>query len=148
MSGPTATAPSPILALHARYEAAWAEYNRIDDARTTLDTQNREDRIVDFRYEEAMAVSGAEANALRVAILYQVPTTWQEAMILQFHIWSVFEPENPGTANEQSAMATAIDTLFDFMCDEIEHEDVEGQFQTGEHLVSQRRRNRTGKLGR
>jgi len=137
---------SLIHALHDRYEAAWAAYNTLDRARIALNEKNEAERILDFRYEDAMKASHREIEALRLAIFYQVPTTWQEALILQFHIQSVFDPSQLSSEDEQEALSVAVETLFDFMCDEIEHEDVEGQFQYCEHLVSERRHRRTGKL--
>jgi hypothetical protein len=140
------TQPSLIVSLHARYEAAWVEYNTIDSARVALNKKNEAERLLDFSYEDAMKANHREIEALRLAIFYQVPTTWQEALLLQYHVHSILEPSQAAAEEEAEALATAVDTLFDFMCDEIEHEDVEGLFQRGEHLVSERRHRRTGKL--
>ncbi len=137
---------SPILAIHNRYEAAWREYNDIDRANTKLNRKNEAEQNLSYRYENAMRANNAETDALRLAILYQVPTTWQEALVLQFHIQSIFDPCNSSTDDESNALTVAVETLFDFMCDEVEHEDVEGLFQISEHMVSDNRRRRTGKL--
>ena len=133
--------------MHARYEAGWDEYNRIDEAGTRLKPSSDKERSLAFAYELAMKASNTESQALQRAILYQVPTTWQEALILQFHIHVAGDAYTEHTEAERVALEVATDTLFDFMCDEIDHEDVEGQFQNSEHLVSDRRRLRTGKLG-
>ena len=141
---------SPILTMHARYEATWAEYNTLDEARSVLNTNNSDGCSLDFRYADAMKVSGGEIDALRLAIFYQVPTSWQEAMILQFHVHSIFDPAMVGPEDERLAISTAIETLLDFMCCEVEadHERIGHQFQVGANLVSDNRRYRTGKLAK
>lgn len=143
-----ATAVSPILTMHARYEAAWAEYNAIDEARTAIATSKDGDRQLDFRYADAMKASSAETDALRLAIFYQLPTSWQEAMVLQFHIYSTFDAGQVGPEDEQLAINTAVETLFDFMCCEVEadHERLGNQFQIGANLVFDKRRYRAGNL--
>jgi len=136
----------PLLAMHARYEAAWEEYNRIDQAKTELNDKDEAGRILRFRYEDAMRASGRETDALQMAILYQVPTTWQEALVLQFHIHLRSDPHSDKTEEEKAALEVASDTLFDFMCDEIDHDKSEGVFHRSECIVSDRRRSRTGCL--
>ncbi len=79
-----ATKPSPILAMHSRYVAAWEGFNRIDVAETALDKNDRADWSLGYHYQTAKDANNAETDALRQAILYQVPTTWVEAMVLQF----------------------------------------------------------------
>ena len=143
----TVATPTPIIAMHGRYITAWEEYNTIDVAATKLNDKNEAERILRFRYADAMGASSAEANALRLAILYQVPTTWPEALILQYHIHNIGDPHTTRTEEENNALEVALDTLLDFMCDEIEHEDEDNIFQRSEHIVSERRRFRTGKLG-
>ncbi len=75
MSAVKAAPASPILAMHARYEAAWQEYNRIDTASTALDKSDPADELLGFKYQRAETANNAETDALRQAILYQVPTT-------------------------------------------------------------------------
>ena len=70
--------------MHARYEAAWEEYNNIDTAQLKLNDRNEAERCLKFRYSDALKANNAETDALRLAILYQVPTTWQEALVLQY----------------------------------------------------------------
>lgn len=141
---------SPILTMHARYEATWAEYNTIDAARTAFNTENASERFLDFRYADAMKTISAETDALRLAIFYQVPTSWKEALILQYHIHSIFDPTQVGPEDEQKAISTAVETLLDFMCCEVEahHDGIGHQFQVGANLVSDNRRYRTGKLAK
>lgn len=141
------TACNPILAMHARYEAAGQEYNRIDLAATKLG-KDEADLTLRFHYQKAQRANNAEVDALRQAILYQVPATWPEAMILLFHIHIAFDLTDKPTEEETAATETAIDTLFDFMCCEVEqdHEQIGSQFQTSANLVFSKRRYRTGTL--
>lgn len=147
----TATAPttpvSPIAAMHARYEATWEEYNRLDEAHTKLDKKDESGRRLDNRYQDGMKASSREADALQMAILYQVPTTWQEALMLQYHVHTAADPHRNMTEDEKFAVETGLDTIFDFMCDEIDHDEEVSMLQRSECLVSDRRRHRTGKIG-
>ncbi len=148
MSAVKAAMASPILAMHARYEAAWVEFNAIDRARTALNTNIPDNCNLEFRYAGAMKASNGGIDALRLAIFYQVPTSWQEAMILQFHLYSIFDAGQVVPEEEQLALNTAIETLFDFMCCKVDadHERLGHQFQTGANLVFEKRRYRTGNL--
>lgn len=135
---------SPIIAMHVRYETAWLEYNRIDDADIALDKSTDAGKSLTYRYHDAEQANTGETDALRLAILYQVPTTWLEAMILQFHIHIAFDPDDSSTDENRAAISVAIDTLLDFMCGEIDHDGLGRQFQNSARLVSNRRRFRTG----
>lgn len=110
--------PASIIAtLHARYEASMAEYSAIDTADTRL-TEDRADRMLGYRYADAMKASDSEHDALRSAILYQVPDTWIEAMILLYHIrvqHDLTTLSAGASEAERLALDTAIDTLFDFL---------------------------------
>lgn len=138
---------STIRVLHSRYEAAYAEYNVIDRAEGAL-ADDPADHKARFAYETAKGVNDAELEALRVAILYQVPVCWVDAMTLQFHIHSVSDMlANSAVSDaEQAALFVGIDTLFDFMCCEVrqDHEELGGQFQAGANRVFFARRRRTG----
>ncbi|WP_267386149.1 hypothetical protein [Sphingomonas sp. GC_Shp_3] len=110
---------SLIAALHARYEAAQAECHAVDLAETSARRQSED--AADC-YRNACKTLMQEADALRDAILHQVPDTWSEALILQFHILCAHDqrinedaPDDAGAALVQ----LAINTLFDFMCAEV-----------------------------
>ena len=103
------------------------------------------------RYKDAMTASERECDALRRAILFQVPHTMGEASILQFHIYIQYdlvaastEPSDP----DKDALAVAIDTLFDFMASELgSGQDTIGpRFKAGANRVRQLRRFRTAEL--
>ena len=143
----TPAAPSPLVAMHARYEAAWEEYSTIDTAQLKLNDKNETERCLKFRYSDALKANNAETDALRLAILYQVPTTWQEALVLQYHVHSTADPHSDLTDDEKNALEIGLDTLFDFMCDEVAHGEDDGIFHRAECIVSDRRRYRTGKVG-
>jgi hypothetical protein len=91
-----------------------------------------------------MQRSQAESEALHLAILFQVPTTWPEALVLQYHVHNAADPYTELNDTEKRALEVGLDTLFDFMCDEIDHEERDGIFQRAECLVSERRQLRTG----
>jgi transposase-like protein len=140
------TTSSPILAMHARYEAAWQEYNQIDVAGTKLDKSDADDDLLGFKYQRAETANNAETDALRQAILYQVPTTWTEAMVLLCHIHIAFDLTDKPTKEDWTATHTALDTLFDFMCCEVDqdHEALGKHFQASANIVFDKRRYRTG----
>jgi len=146
MSAVKAAAASPILAMHARYEAAWEQFNQIDTASTALNRKDPADDSLGFKYQTAETANNAETDALRQAILYQVPTTWPEAMVLLYHIHIAFDLTDKPTKEERAATETAIDTLFDFMCCEVDqdHEALGKHFQTSANIVFDKRRYRTG----
>ncbi len=140
------TNSSPILAMQHRYDAAWQEYNRIDVAATALRKDHPDDLSLEFAYRDGMTTNNAETDALRPAILYQVPTTWVEAMVLQFHINIAHDLVDEPSVEDRAALATAMDTLLDFMCCEVDqdHEALGRQFQTSANMVFDKRRYRTG----
>jgi hypothetical protein len=139
--------PSPIMAMHTRYEETMAEFGVIEKAEN--DARKRRDESEAAALERGSRASCREADALRTAILHQVPDSWTEAMALQFHIVNAFDlligcTEPPEF--EQEALQTAIDTLFDFMCCEVEadHEQVGLSFRDGANRAFFQRRRRTG----
>jgi len=146
-----ATQTSPILAMHHRYEAAWEEYNRVDVADTALGTSDPADQSLSYWYQTAKTAktaNNAETDALRQAILYQVPATWPEAMILLFHVHSAHGLTDKPSPEEFSATETALDTLLDFICCKADqdHEAIGKHFQNGANRVFDKRRYRTGML--
>lgn len=135
--------PSAILAMHRQYEAAWEAHHTVDKAKLRLGKdEGRQEGI----FERAMSLDVAEGDALRLAILYQVPTTWVEAMVLQYHIYI---EQGMGSAEPwPDALEVAIETLFDFFACEIDadHEEIGRMFQSSANLVYERRHARTGKV--
>ena len=146
MSAVKAATASPILTMHARYEAAWQEYNLTDLADTKLNKSDAAEDLLGFKYRTAETANNAETDALRQAILYQVPTTWPEAMILLFHTHVAADLTDKPTKEERAATQTALDTLFDFMCCEVDqdHEALGKHFQASANIVFDKRRYRTG----
>ena len=143
----TTPGASPILAMHARYEAAWTEFNSIEAAKANLNTKNEAERDLAYRYDEAMKANTGETDALRVAMLYQVPSTWQEALILQFHVQSAADPALLATQGEKDALEVGHDTLFDFMSGEVDLEGANEVLRNTAEIVCDRRRFRTGSVG-
>jgi hypothetical protein len=138
------------MAMHDRYARAWSEYLVIDQATFGASRDHDDDRR-DKLYR-ALKASTRETDALRLTILHQVPTTWVEAMVLQFHITTMFDMLNsvdePAAAVERETLATAIDTLFDFMCCEVDqdHGELGQTFFDDAGRVHLARRYRTGLL--
>lgn len=148
----SAAVMTPIATMHARYEAAWAEDMRLEEAENALDDRSAAAETLKHRYDEAREKLGHETDALKVAILYQVPKSWADAIILQFHIWSMADllaSTDDRPEPEDRALLIAIDTLFDFMACEladIDHEAIGKMFKDGTMLAWRRRRTRTADL--
>ena len=137
--------PSVILAMHRQYEAAWEAHHTVDTAKLRL---GKDEGRQEMLFEQAMSIVVSEADALRLAILYQVPTTWIEAMVLQYHIYI---EQGMGDCNGEAwsdALQVAVETLLDFFACEIDadHEEIGRMFQTSANLVYERRHARTGKV--
>ena len=132
---------------HPANGVLFARRSTIEDARMKLDRKDRDESALAHRYDDAMKVNAGETDALRLAILYQVPITPQEALVLQYHTHGASDPDLMATSDERDALSVANDTLFDYRCDETDHDDSDGMFQSAEHIVSERRRFRTGKVG-
>ncbi len=133
---------SPILAMHARYERLWHDHHVADVAGlATAETQEGHHRKIDF--EQAMAALEAESDALRVAILYQVPGTHAEAAVLQFYIAQAVDDTDE---RETAAVRVAVDALLDFMaCDQSNRGESLSRMMTQvAGYASKRRRARTG----
>ncbi|HVL77879.1 MAG TPA: hypothetical protein VM346_01175 [Sphingomicrobium sp.] len=140
---------SLILALHARYEAAWDEYNRLDNAKLALDESVEEERRLSFRYDDAMRRNQEEVDALRVAILLQVPSTDEELSILAFHMWSLYDSDSETASGiEKRALEEGLNSTFDYLVGEgrCEMDRLGRQFANGASLAFDRRRFRTGQL--
>lgn len=149
---------SLIFALHTRYEKAWLEYQLIEaskiGAQAELKIKERADEASRqvharvFQLEEAEKRSSAEEVALNRAILYQVPTTWQEALILGAHL-KIGGIDEGLEGSALAAVETGFDTLLDFMFGEIDHEELDcagEQLLNIAKIVCDRRRLRTGKV--
>jgi hypothetical protein len=144
MACTTTTTPgaSVILAMHARYETSWEEYNRLDEAvvKSSMDHEGHMRRV---HLGNSQQETFRESEALRFAILRQVPSDWREAVILQFHVWGIYDSEQ-NTPKDHAAIEVALDHLLDFMCGEGDYGGLGDQFANGEKLARERRRLRTG----
>lgn len=127
-----------------RYEQTMAEYLVVELAENGAD-----DEIEKAQLRRACQDSCRETEALRTAILYQVPSNLAEAAIVQFHVTCAFDMmvncEDYPEA-EREALTTAIDTLFDFLCCEMkgDHEQIGASFSYGAIRAHDNRRHRTG----
>ena len=134
---------SLILALHARFEAASYECNALDNG-TLRAARPTAERLEQLR--AAISDSINEQDALRLAILMQVPNTTAEAAVLTFHISVARDAEETATDREREALTLAIDTLFDFMACEAAGAVQGKDFATLAERVRERRRLRTGEM--
>lgn len=140
-------APALILALHARFEANASEYARIETARVEDDDFGRLGQL-----SRATGASEAEEDALRHAILTQVPASSEDALVLMFHIrleqdFQAHSVKTPSDA-AKALLRTAIDTLFDFMAcqSQFDHGEIGRQLQEACNTVFYARRHRTGEM--
>ena len=124
MAPPNIPTGSLLMDLHARYEATQAEYAVVERAETDFNrqSQGKDAQLAAERCRAACLTLEREADALRDAILYQVPDSWSEALILQFHIACAHDmyaaASKPSEGNSER-LQLALDTLFDFMCCEM-----------------------------
>lgn len=150
MATRTHEAPSVLLSMHKRYEQACAEYEITSAA--AQEAREVDDRRF-IRLEIGHRDATSEADALRVAILYQVPRDLAEAAILQFHIGTMHDMIDNcegRQGHEEDALKTAIQTLFDFLACEMsgDHEETAGPaFRDEAVRVYFARRYRTGEVG-
>lgn len=141
---------SPIMAMHRRYEQAQLEYEIIDDARQEAKDSGDKEA---FLLENAGHSSVREADALRIAILYQVPTRTAEAAVLQYHIAAMQDMivgSEPRRELEEEALSVAIQTLFDFLACKMKEDHEEtggGSFRDEAVRAYFARRRRTGEMG-
>jgi hypothetical protein len=136
--------PSLIRALHNRFETNQTEFAQIEDAATKADSQHL-----------AARANELEADTLRLAILTQVPDTWTDAAILQFHIRIEHDLQAMATTPDcdgerAKALRMAIDTMFDFIASEtnfdLDHEAIGKSFQQACITTHYARRHRTGDM--
>ena len=151
MSKPhTREVPSVLMAMHRRYEQAQVEYEIIDSARQ--EAKDNDDSEV-HQLENASQSSVREADALRIAILYQVPATTAEAAVLQYHIYTTQDLVDGCVDRrepEEEALKVAIRTLFDFLACQMteDHEQhVGASFRDEAVRAYFERRRRTGEMG-
>lgn len=148
---PATAALSTIRALHARYEENETAYVAIDRADMER-AQAGADQMLGCRYRDAMKESAAASDALRLAVLFQVPTDRSDALILQYHIRCQHDI-NANSTDEVSdqdklALDLAIDALFDFMArDNADHAQIGTHLAAGVRQASQRCAFRTGLVG-
>lgn len=147
MTQPTPAA-SLIAALHARYEATQTEYATIERADTPQAKQRQNTSHVQH-FDTALLTSEREADALRNVILYQVPDSWSDALILQYHIAVAYDAHAAAAKpkeEDSERLQIAIDTLFDFMCTEVRADagEIGATFKDAAASVFRARRLRTG----
>lgn len=132
--------------MHARYEAAWDEYNVIDDAKGKLGKDD--DLRLTFGYETGLRENSTETDLLRHTILHQVPNTDEELAVLAFHAWGIFDYDQ-NTEEDRTALAQGLSSIFDYLVGEsrADMEKMGHQFASGAMLAFHRRRHRTGLVG-
>lgn len=143
--GEAAPQPTSLIAtLHARYASVWAEHGRADCAATYAPPDGKVRLWLDRGMEGLLR----ESDALRLAMLYQVPQTMEEAALLSYHVWSIYDSVAALTADEKLALEAAVTALFDFL---MRHgaADMNGHgeiFRAGTMLAWKSVRARTGEI--
>lgn len=111
---------SALKAMHQRYEAATAEFNVIDETRSALRPSHGDAVETYYRQlDEACSASIGETDALRTAILHQVPQDADDVAILHYHIAAAYDMMlgcETYPKHEQEALTTAINTMLDYAC--------------------------------
>ena len=149
MEAAATSVPSLILALHSRWEANNVEYELIDSHDLA-----RDDMSGHGKRERAMNASQREEEALRAAILTQVPDSHADALVLMFHtrIEQDLQANSSDAAkpsdDARAILIMAVDTVFDFMACEfmVDHETTGVRFQKSCNDVFDARRYRTGEM--
>lgn len=109
---------SAIRSIHERYEAAGAEYTRLDYARAAMSAEAK--AMAGAITDTAQSALLKEQDALRLAILRQTPGTWEDAATLAFHAANSYdliadaEGEDWNKA-EGEALRYGLNSLFAFI---------------------------------
>jgi len=133
--------------MHARYETAWEEYNRIDAAQPSQPKDSTDpDWNPYYRAKRGMQDNNEETTLLRQAILHQVPDTDEELTVLSFHAWGLFDEVTELTDVEKRALEQGLNNIFDYLVSEgqADMQRTGKQFSSGAMLAFHRRRYRTG----
>jgi CHASE3 domain sensor protein len=133
--------------LYERYEQAWDEFHRIEAA-TPRNPATRDDDALKSRLQDAAAANQREIDALRHAMLYQLPKDAADAVLLAAQLWTTFGLTDDFDATEDDpdrlAFETGLETLLDFLMGEADDLQPGYQLATAERLVRSRRQLRTG----
>jgi hypothetical protein len=102
--------------MHARYEAAWTEFEAMELQEQKATRSGQE--CASYQLQQAQKANLREIDALRLAILYQVPNSGTDALVLCHHIESAFDLIEEGSAHEaeRQVVGVALSSLLDFMC--------------------------------
>ncbi len=140
--------PSLITALHQRYEFVTRVGEAVND--TTLAARGAS---LSHLSEGDMVAEGQtlsrEADALQAALLHQVPDTWRDALILQFHVLNACDRAVLSTPRDEAhceRLQLAIDHILAFIGDELGHlgEGLDSELTTQLQRVRRQRGIRAG----
>jgi hypothetical protein len=145
----------PITVLHRMYERAWQATGVIEKE---IEEARESEKIGDtYRWNVAMTANQREASLLQLALLYQVPTTWRDALILAHHVRElqghVATGAKEGTIYavqhewERDALDVGLTALLDFLACELpdeDHEEIGPMFKASTMHAWNSRRARTG----
>jgi len=139
---------SLMMALHARYEAAWVEYNHIDSEQGKRPSDGAADPNWHnyFSSQGGMEENAEESEMIRLLICYQMPNTDEELTVLAFHVWGLVGMGAEITKRERRALEQGSNSMFDYLVTEgrAAMDDLGKQFTAGAMLAWHRRRYRTG----
>lgn len=122
---------SVIRSIHERYEAAGAEYTRLDYARAAMSAEVK--AMAGAITDTTQSALLTEQDALRLAILRQTPGTWEDAARLAFHAansYDLIADAEGGEWNraEGEALRYGLNSLFAFIvAQKVEQPDTLGE---------------------
>jgi hypothetical protein len=135
--------------MHARYEAAWKEYNQIDEQQPKRPADYRDpDWSTHYSCSKGMEANFRETNLLRQAIIYQVPKDDRELSVLAFHVSGLFDAATKLDDGEKEALEEGLSTIFDYLVSEgrADMQEMGEQFSASAMIAFHRRRFRTGQV--
>lgn len=140
--------PSVIEALHRRHEQVM-DAMTVAEERSLAAGRRTSPPSLGIRLNAAASVISKEMDAIQAALLHQVPESWRDALILLYHVRNACDQTIAGTVPSEAAderLQIAIDTLFDFMCCEVDadHGEIGAAFQAEATAVFTTRRLRSG----
>ncbi len=144
-AGTQPPASSVILAMNLRYDAAWEEYNRAEEAQIALSKGEPSAAVSQLHLDQGMRESSRESDLLRLTILHQVPETDDELSILLFHAWGLFDLDR-NSEKERVALGQALTSTLHYVTSNgrVDLEKMGRQFTNGAMIADSRVCARTG----
>jgi hypothetical protein len=138
-----------ILALHARYEAVWEDFNRLDEAQPAqahVDFTQPSAHRHYYACERGKGELADEAALVRRVILRQVPSTDEEVTIMLAHLWGAYDAGEGLADEDRKAIEVGLVNVLDYMVAEgrADMELLGKQFTDAAMIAWSQRRHREG----